>query len=386
MPSGSLLDFYLMNRCILHFGFPKTGSSSIQKFLRHDLSETGFHYPVSAEHSHLLDDCHNRPLCCAFVEKPENYHMHVKEGIGLAEIRSRGEWFKNKLHKSLGEGFFHTLILSAEDVSHYQLDELRALSAFLTSMGLATEPLAYLRNFKASAQSRFQQDLKSGFTVTCPINPDQSEIARSVYRFGVQKFDELFGADAVRLFSYDRVLREDGCILRHFCSATGITQTPQVSRRSNESLTLDAVRLLYAYRKTQALFAIGQSAIDANQRLVERLSGLDGQNLVFHSSLLLKHEQSWRADVEWISERLGEDMLENLFTDDGKDCLRGEEDLYRFSRESLDWLARETGVSYQTLKGGNPESVARAVERLKEPIVEKRSRRGFWGWLTGRAG
>jgi hypothetical protein len=149
---------------------------------------------------------------------------------------------------------------------------------------------------------------------------------------------------------------------------------------------LDAVRLLYAYRKTQALFAIGQSAIDANQRLVERLSGLDGQNLVFHSSLLLKHEQSWRADVEWISERLGEDMLGNLFTDDGKDCLRGEEDLYRFSGESLDWLARETGVSFQSLKGGNPESVARAVERLKEPIGEKRSRRGFLGWLTGRAG
>ncbi len=112
------------------------------------------------------------------------------------------------------------------------------------------------------------------------------------------------------------------------------------------------------------------------------MSELKGDRLVFHSSFFLRSESNWRADVDWISERIGEDMLGDLYADDEKDCVRSEADLLRFSKASLDWLARESGVSVRSLQDGNPKAVAQAVARLRNPVTSRKPA-GFWEWLTG---
>jgi hypothetical protein len=310
----------------------------------------------------------------------------LKEGVGLEEIRARGDWFKDQLRKAVPPHFHESLILSAEELSHYRVEELQNLATFLNGIGLDTTPLAYVRTMKASIESRFQQELKEPVPGKAPLNLKRHEFACSGYRFRVRKFDELFGADSVKLFLYERVLKEDGCVVRHFCHTLGIAQVPQAPRRTNEALGMDAVRFLYAYRKFDPHYGVGQMAIDGNRRLTQRLLLLGGPNFFFHSSLLLKHEQNWRQDVDWISKRMGEDMLGDIHADDERDCLRDEEDLYRFSKGSLDWLARETGVSFQSLQGGDPEKVAQAVARLKEPVVMQRKRAGLWEGLIGRCG
>jgi hypothetical protein len=169
-------------------------------------------------------------------------------------------------------------------------------------------------------------------------------------------------------------------VVGDFCSKVGIEQEIPVAHRVNEGLGLDAVRLLYAFRKFQLDPEKGSA--DGNMRLVAKIAGLKGNRLVFHSSFFLKSESQWRADVDWISERMGEDMLGDLYADDDKDCVRGEADLFRFSKASLDWLARVTGVSVRSLRGGNPEEVAQAVAQLREPVVPIPRRAGLWEKLT----
>ena len=117
----------MITPCILHFGLHKTGTSSIQRFLRHDLCDRRFFYPVCGDQPHLKDNCHNRLLCCALRIQPEKYHLHAKEKVSLAELRARGEWLKNAMDGMDAPPEAETLVLSAEESSNYETPELARL-------------------------------------------------------------------------------------------------------------------------------------------------------------------------------------------------------------------------------------------------------------------
>ena len=149
-----------MRHCIIHFGLHKTASSSIQKFLRHELRDPRFFYPTSSELPPLRDNCHNRPLCCAFRNSPETYHAHLKEGVGLQELKTRGAWFIEHVRSAVRSEAAETLLLSAEEISNFQEDELARLLDFLRAEKLGLAAQGYVRKFKPLQESRFQQALR----------------------------------------------------------------------------------------------------------------------------------------------------------------------------------------------------------------------------------
>ena len=371
-----------MRRCVLHFGLHKTGSSSIQRFLRHDLRDRRFFYPASSDQPDLKDNCHNRPLCCAFRDAPEKYHSHAKEGVELAELRARGEWFKNEMGGGDASPEAETLVLSAEELSNYEPQELARLVDFLHGRNLVVDAAGYARKYKTLQESRFQQAVRAPGRFGSAYPPENRRYALFPYRQKLEKFSELLGPSTVRIASFESAILSCGGVLGDFCHHVGIKQEITMSHRANEGLSLDAVRLIYAFRKFHLAPSVGKDAMAADVRLVAKMSELKGDRLVFHSSFFLRSERNWRADVDWISERIGEDMLGDLYADDEKDCVRSEADLLRFSKASLDWLARESGVSVRSLQDGNPKAVAQAVARLRN-LVTSRKPAGFWEWLTG---
>jgi hypothetical protein len=375
-----------MRRCVLHFGLHKTGSSSIQRFLRHDLRDRRFFYPASSDQPHLKDNCHNRPLCCAFQNHPEKYYSHAKEGTPLAELRARGEWFKNAMDRRFASPEAETLVLSAEELSNYETPELVRLLDFLHGRNLEVEAIGYVRRYKPLQESRFQQAVRSPGHLGKAIPPESRRYALFPYRQKLEKFSELLVRSAARIVSFESAIFSNDGMLGDFCRRVGIEQENTMSQRVNEGLGLDAVRLLYSFRKFQPTPSIGNDAMEGERRLVAKLAELKGARTVFHSSFFLKSESDWRSNVDWISERVGENMLGDLYADDDKDCVHGETDLFQYSKDSLDWLARETGVSFRSLQGGDPEKVAQAVARLKEPVVKQPKRAGLWERLIGRCG
>jgi hypothetical protein len=100
-----------------------------------------------------------------------------------------------------------------------------------------------------------------------------------------------------------------------------------------------------------------------------KLAELQGSRLVFHSSLLTTSEDKWRADVEWVMDRTGCDLIGNIYEDDDKPCIRGAEDMLRFSPESLDWLARAVNVEPSRFASADPKVVAATVHTLREQLA-----------------
>ena len=138
----------MITRCIIHFGLPKTGTTSIQRFLRYELTDPGFHYPTFTTNRHLRDDCHNRALNRAFRSDPENFHAHVKAGLSKEILQKQGAAFREQLQHEVRSSPAHTLLLSAEDLSWFSLGDIRRLVEFLTSLGLRARALAFVRRLK----------------------------------------------------------------------------------------------------------------------------------------------------------------------------------------------------------------------------------------------
>lgn len=373
-----------IKRCVLHFGLHKTGSTSIQQFLRRQLNDPAFFYPESGRDPHLQDNCQNRILVAAFRASPEQYHAHAKEGASRVLLRERGQLFKTQLQTWAKEEGTRTLILSAEELSNFEFDEVQTMAQFLRHLTSEISGIGYVRKYKELQESRFQQAVRMPGPRRWLLPPEDKRFARFHYRDKIEKFLQIFGRNAVIVRKFDRNNLEQKCVVCDFCKTIGISQPSPLIAQENKSLSLDAIRLLYTHRKFCLTGLQREDSSLGDYLLAEKLAELAGFRAAFHSTLLTQSEEYWRADVDWISEFLGEEMLGNLFADDDKPCIRNEADLFCFSTDSLEWLAKETGLAPSKLNHATPETVGDAVGILRDKTMRYTNpQKGFMARAKG---
>jgi hypothetical protein len=363
----------MTKKCILHFGMPKTGTTSIQGFLRHQLTDPAFLYPHFNEDWCKWDSCHNRVLSCAFRSDPERFHTNAKENLTPADLAHRGVVTRDRLRELVQVSEANTLLLSAEDLSWFSRGDVCKFIKFLHSLNLETSSIAYVRAFKRDQESRFQQSIREPGAKHLS-KPRPPGFFPSCYQLCISAFDEFLGPSNVVLFSFDRDSFESGCVVRSFCKNIGIKIETAPEMTSNDSLSAEALNLLYAYRLCGPGYGSGIEAMHSNWRLVEKFSELKGPRLFFHSSMLTIAEEKWRADLNWSSNRTGFDLLGDLYEDDDKPCVRSTEDMLRFSPTSLEWLAREADIKKNKLSSGDPQEVAKAVHALRLKLSNRNLR------------
>lgn len=296
----------------------------------------------------------------------------------------RGTLFKEKLCAASRDSDSRHLILSAEELSNFSEQDIQHLVNFLETLSLECFGICYVRDYKGLQESRFQQALRIPGNQGSCLPPTDKRFNRFQYRKKIEKFLKIVGRKMVTLRRFQKAVLEKGCVVRDFCKVVGISQYNQDVMQSNKSLSLNAVRLLYSYRKFEQGADRARDEIQANRLLCEKLSELGGQKATFHSTIFLRSESAWRADVDWISNLLGHDMLGDLYADDEKECLQTEEDLFNFSPASLEWLACESQIKPSRLKSGAPQSIAEAVGQLQKKLVkEPGDRPKFWTRLSG---
>jgi hypothetical protein len=372
----------MIKHCLIHFGFPKTGTTSIQRFLRHELSDSDFCYPAFSTSGGVSDDCHNRALNWAFRSAPEKFHLQAKERTPLEVIHRLGNRFREQIRREVQSSSAQTLILSAEELCWFTTDDLTRMIHFLGDLGLAPSAFAYIRRFKEYQESHFQQGLREPGALNM-ATPKQPGSFRGHYRRPILSFDSLLGKSNVTVSMFEPREFKDGCVVRDFCGKLNIKTASVPGRLLNESLSFEALKLLYAYRLHGPGYGEGPGAMESNRLLVGKLAELKGSHLVFHSSLLTSNEDKWRADVEWAMERTGFDLIGNILEDDDKPCVSCAEDMLRFSPESLDWLARAANVQPSTLASADPRVVAATVDILHKQLA-RRSLRGRLGNFVKR--
>ena len=342
-----------MNECIFHIGMPKTGTSSIQESLYHGLTDGHFRYFGFGEING------SRGITTLFGN-PSSYFYHLQKGISEREVESyRRKWFhrlERELSKASASG--QRLIISGETAWALNEDQHSNFRKFLGERGFSVKVCAYIRPLKSYLESSFAQKVATGLG-EFRIGSANREIFD--FRKRIETIERVFGPENVSAHKYDPEMFTEGCVVRDFCRRYGICLKPEDIRRSNDSLSLSAVRLLYTYRKLGPGFGTGLTWLLLDWMLLRRLNELKGTPLRLHSSITEPLIQEFSCQQSWLEEKMKSDFSENSFKHDDKDCIRCEDDLFSYDRASLEWLASTTSSPIPQ----NPSDVAELIHRLR---------------------
>lgn len=344
----------MARRCILHFGMHKTGSTSIQKSLFHLAAEVPWTY-LSAGVPNASTALHTM-----FSSQPEKNNRNVRQGLNRDEVHQRRrENFRRMEAQIAATG--KDLLLSGEGMCMLGEVELKRLVDWVGPFVDEVVAVGYVRPPKAYMESAFQQIVKGGrsaFNLNA-VYPS--------YRKKFEKFENLLGRDKVQYWLFEPGTFPKGCVVRDFASRLGVTLDDGDVLRVNESISMEALPLLYAYRKYGEGYGVGEAAIRENLMLIRKLAELKGHKLRFSPDLVRPILEEHREDIAWMEERLGRPFDEDWQTH-AEFEVSDEAGMLRFSEASLATLRKWTGDSAATVSAA-PADVALLVGQLRRKLA-----------------
>lgn len=340
-----------MRRAIIHFGMPKTGTSSIQDSLfstaELDLEYLNFGKPNSSG-----------AVINMFSIHPEFHARSIKLGLSVEDVNRLGQKHLDSLRRQLRTSSKELFVLSAECIYHMKECELRALRDEFAAHVDAVHAVGYIRSPVSYAESAFQQQVKYNFT-------KELDFTKLLPRYALKlsKFDSVFGKDNVtlRLFDPERFL--DKSIVKDFCRYMEVEGfDPKREVRSNEALSQQATALLFAFNRYCGEITPSQTSMRRRRQLVASLSELSGPKLRFRGKKLEQCLDGFRRDLQWIQERMGISFPYEAKND--KSGITCEEDMFVYSTQTINWLIKRSQVAKSEVGVPSPQDVAELVSTL----------------------
>lgn len=252
--------------------------------------------------------------------------------------------------------------------------DARANQKFLQEEGFDVHVIAYIRPIYSWIESYYQQIIKgrnkhniARLPEIVLANPNLDISGR------LECLCRIFGASSVRVRLFAGHALIGGCAVRGFCNTLGIDLDDRAIVRANESICVDAVRMMYCFGS----FSTGPSVLSlrANRLLIMKLQGLKGERFRLHPSLLAPLAGEISRQEREVFARCKIDLCEEPSALHEASAIRTEADMFRFSRASLDWLARYSGKHpIATCEG---EATARAVAGQIAALA-RRPHPGLW--------
>ena len=289
----------MRKKCIIHIGMHKTGSSSIQETLNHHEGISDFQY------ADFKTSNHSGKILSIFLDSSERRLDNLKRrGMSDEEIKIFIENAKKLLIKNCEDKRSETMILSGEGIVGLSLESLYKLKIFLQQYFENIDIVAYIRTPISFMQSAFQQQIKEG--------RKEFSINRSFpkYKSKFEKFDEVFGKSNVLLWKFEPKTFRSNDVVHDFCYRLGIDVVLGNVSRHNETISKEALSLLYIYRKYGQGFGVGPNVVRENNLLIEALTSIGNGKIEFSKQLTQGILEKIKDDIAWMESRLGESLEE----------------------------------------------------------------------------
>ncbi len=350
-------------KCIVHIGMHKTGSTSIQRTLANGV--TGNFYPVvmGKRTANLSVTVYS-----LFMDKGIHHKHHRQREHDHTEFEEFNRKSRIGLEARFAECGQRTAIMSGEDMSRLDTAAVTRFKHFLEPWFEEIQIVAYARPPKSFMESAFQQILKGGQTKldTRALYPHYQS------RFG--PWIDVFGPARVSVRPFIPSQFPNQCAVTDFAQHIGMPIDPAQIVRTNESLSLEAVQLLYAYRVQGGSVGLGTDAMRSDRKLVEFLAGMGGGKLRFSPTLVQPVLDEMRDDIAWVEQLTGVSMRES--TTQSGNMIESEADLLsippKAAFEMLRWLrefiASTADPEEQEREARRKEREARAALRAERKM------------------
>ena len=355
-----------MNRCVIHIGAHKTGSTSIQ----HSLSGFADEQFVYAK---LDSENHSLAMYSLFSRRPEKHHMHVANAADAKTVSAYVSGQRQELERAISVARGRTLIISGEDISSLPEGGLRRLRDFFTQRVDELKIVGYARSPGAFMASAFQQRVKSGMVTRFEID----RVYQS-YRARFEKFDTVFGRDNVMLWKFDTTLFPSGCAVQDFCRRLSISLPRKRIVRLNESLPREAVSMFYTYRVLGPKHGYDIMRAQEGQELGDLLGTICKSRFRFSPDAVRPVLQKHGEDIQWAESRLEQSLAEPEGAHQPGD-VRSESDLLEPDPEAVTKLIALLGKhAPKGIRGKTPDEVAHLVHALRMKCAADSANRGWW--------
>lgn len=316
----------------------KTGSSSIQHSLHHNLNSERFTYPDLGAANHSI------ALSSLFRDISTTHEQQARLKQTLVE----------NIEKSND-----TMIISAEVLSMFSKETLVEVRDFFLQYFHEIQVVGYVRTPKSFMESFFQQRIKGG-----QLSFDLDTLIYPHYREKFEKFDEVFGQKHVELWKFDPVHLYEGNVVLDFCQKLGIPMKKEQTIRINESLSKEEVSVLYTAGQTLKGELPGPETMQRNMRILKKIRSIGEHKFRFSPSLIEPILKKNRDDIQWMEERLGTSLQETMKA--GNADIRCEDDLLNPTPETVSRLRAIAGVSDPVTKeyGSIQEEVSALIRIL----------------------
>ena len=330
----------------VHAGFHKTGTSAIQNYL--------FHHDLGSSHSYLHVGGENSSLVMLEAFKRDYINGPAYNGPRLSSLEARlsQERAKDKLIAGIHKNDSENVILSAESIGTYSLQEHELVREFFSDYFSDVKLYLYARPHKSRIESAFQEILKVTYR-----GLDKQFVM--IFKRLIGNIDQIYGADRVSVKKYCSDSFVDGDVVTDFLNQLGLSRENHLVTRKNTSLSMPAVQLLYIYRM------YFPHSDPRDERLVERLLTLKGKRFRMHSELFNRLLLTREDDLEWLRERAGFSLEEDITQHDAFG-IKNETSLTEISEQTKDWLMKQRMRSFNRRRrlDSSPENIAKSLRAL----------------------
>lgn len=299
-------------KIILHFGLPKTGTTTIQNVFHANrdflLRQEGVLYPSLAPNL-------TTPLCTIFQDEPHQHIANKMAGLTTEEESARQKKYRDSLEAEISSHAWNTLLLSAEGVSNLSAREIADLRSWGEKYSLDWSVIVCVRHPIAYVRSVTQQLMKGGDTLQQLY--EQPPLPN--FRGKISNVISVFGQENVQVFDFDAAIKDCGGIVAAFADQVGLTAASRdflASRAisENESLSLEAVHILDSLNRQFPMFADNARAPRRSGpgHELAYISRIEGQKFDI-PHLVKENIRSWsREDVAWLNGTFGFDLYRDV--------------------------------------------------------------------------
>lgn len=337
--------------CIIHIGLHKTGSSSIQSTLYKNLDDNNYAYV------NLDTPNHSRRILSLFMDKPENHGLNRKRALSKEQVIELNQ----ETERMLIENFLSSdknMIISGEDISLMSDKYLIKFKLFLERYFDTVRVIGYVRSPITYMTSMFQQRVKGGHTIfnLSSFYPN--------FRIKLEKFDKIFGRNNVYFYLFDKKHLYKKDVVSDFCYHLSIDLDSNSISRTNESITKEALKLLYVYHK----FGYGYGEGD---NVIKELSKIGNTKITISPLVIHPVLQKYSHDIQWMEERIG--IKFNINTGVNNNDILNESDLVKIEKSSLGSLVELIGDERVSEKYSvtNYVEIASLIHTLRVKLIDE---------------
>ncbi len=341
----------------------KTGSTSIQRYLKSYLHNDGFHYLSLLGKSNA-----SLSLATAFLDDPMTHPVHKKRGIDISKLKEEKIKILEQLHNVLSSKKYKNLVISAEYLSVMPKYALFRFNSLLRLYTREIIVVGYIREPKSFIESNFQQGLKFG---SLNFNIDN---AWPMYKNKFEKLINVFGENNVYFWLFDPNSFDKKNIIFDFLKKINYPyKTNENFLHSNYSLSLEAIKLLYIYRQLSSSKSnIGEKNLLDNNKFISKLSELKSEKFYIHSVLIKPLLLKYKNDINWIESRLNLSFASDIYKYDNI-AIKNKNELTCIKYDTFVWLKTELekyniSVNYDK-KILNINEIFKLVNLLKENVI-----------------